>query len=154
MTAFHVHPVPAAVPDRVRARGTDDLGNPVVVTTSAEEGGAPLRCCLQEAAVGEQVALLGYGPGPVAGAYAETGPVFVHASRCPGWLGRGYPDAFRWRRQLLRAYDASGRQVDNVLAEPGQSEQALEQLLDRPDVAVVHSRNPMAGCFMFSVDRA
>lgn len=108
---FRVTALPADELDDIRSRGVDDFGNPLVVTENQGEGGAPLRCCLREAAVGEQVALLAYRPSTVGGAYAEVGPVFVHADRCPGWSGTGYPDGFRHRRQLLRAYDHAGRQV-------------------------------------------
>lgn len=153
MTAFHVSALPAADLDRVRARGTDDFGNPIVITTNTEEGSPPLRCCLQEARVGEQVALIAYRPSAIPGAYAEVGPVFVHAERCAGWTGSGYPDAYRPRRQLLRAYDHAGRQVDNVLVESGEAEASITRLLSRPEIAFLHSRNPMAGCWMFSIDR-
>ena len=153
MTSYRIIALASSELERVRSRGRDDFGNALAITTNHEQGGAPLRCCLQEAEVGERVALMAHRPSPVPGAYAEVGPVFVHAGPCAGWTRTGYPSAFRWRRQLLRAYDREGRQVDNVLAEPGEAEACIESLLDRPEVAFVHSRNPMAGCFMFTVER-
>lgn len=153
MSTFHVSALPADDLDRIRARGTDDFGNPVVVTVNTDEGGAPLRCCLQEAAVGERVALIAYRPSTLGGAYAEVGPVFVHADPCPGWSGSGYPDSYRHRRQLLRAYDAAGRAIDNIIVEPGHAEVGIDALLARPEVAFLHSRNVLAGCWMFAVRR-
>jgi hypothetical protein len=151
MTTFHVSPVPAGTLARIRARGADDLGNPVVVRPAQE--GDPLRCCLRDARAGEQVALIAYQPSSIGGPYAEIGPIFIHAAGCPGWNGGGYPDGFRHRQQLLRAYDESGAQLDNVIVEPGEAEGGLSRLLDRPEVAFVHSRNLLAGCYMFSVTR-
>lgn len=152
MTTLRISALPAQQLDRIRARGVDDHGNDLVVFVNQDEGGAPLRCCLTEAAVGEQVALLAWQPSATPGPYAEVGPVFVHAQRCPGPAGTGYPEAFRHRRQLLRAYDGQGRAVDNEVTEGAGAEAALTALLARPEVALVHSRNPLAGCYMFRVD--
>ena len=149
--AFKVSALPPAVLDRIRARGIDDVGNPLVISVNQEEGGTPLRCCLREAAVGEEVALLAWCPAPMPGAYAETGPIFVHAGSCAGWSETGYPEGFRHRRQLLRAYNQAGQAVNNRLIDGADGEAALQDLLATPDVAYVHSRNPMAGCYMFTV---
>lgn len=151
MTAFQVSPVPTGTLDRIRARGTDDLGNPVVAHPA--EAGAPLRCCLRDADAGEQVALIAYQPSSIGGPYAEIGPIFIHATSCPGWSGGGYPDGFRHRQQLLRAYDESGSQVDNVIVKAGEAEAGISLLFDRPEVVFLHSRNVLAGCYMFEITR-
>ena len=86
--------------------------------------------------------------------YAEVGPVFVHAERCDGYALTGrYPEGFRHRQQLLRAYDARGRQVENVIVDGVRAEFAINDLLHRHDVAFVHSRNVLAGCYMFAITR-
>jgi hypothetical protein len=137
--------------DRIRARGVDDFGNDLVVTENQDAGGTPLRCCLREAAVGERVALLAWQPAPQPGAYAEVGPIFIHAQSCPGWSGSGYPEGFRHRKQLLRTYNADGQAVHHEVVEGFDAEAALERILAQPQVRYVHSRNPLAGCYMFSV---
>ena len=152
MTTLRVSALPADHLDRVRDRGVDDFANPLVVTVNDDAGGTPLRCCLTEAAVGEEVALLAWRPSAIPGAYAEVGPVFIHAQPCPGPAGTGYPEGFRHRQQLLRAYDSQGRAVDNEIVNGAAAEGALHTLLARPDVAYIHSRNPLAGCYMFRVD--
>jgi len=77
-------PIPAAELARIRAAGRDEAGNRV--TPQADrEGGSPLRCCLRETRPGEQVLLIAYTPPGTAGAYAERGPVFVHADPCGGY---------------------------------------------------------------------
>jgi hypothetical protein len=119
-----------------------------------DDGGTPLRCCLREAAVGERVALLAWRPAPRPGPYAEVGPIFIHAEPCAGWSGAGYPEGFWPRPQLLRAYDARGWVVDNRLIQGEDADEAIAELLSRPDVCYLHSRNPLAGCYMFSISRA
>jgi hypothetical protein len=81
--------------------------------------------------------------------------VFVHAEECPGYTDLdSSPEGFRYRRQLFRAYDAAGWQVVNRIVEPAEADAALGDLLVRPEVAFVHSRNVLAGCYMFAVQRS
>jgi hypothetical protein len=54
---------------------------------------------------------------------------------------------------VQRAYSADGSIVDSRLVGPGEAEASLADLLARDDVAVVHSRNPLHGCYMFAVRR-
>jgi hypothetical protein len=152
-TPFRVEAIEPDQLDRIRARGEDDFGNPVVRLVD-HEAGAPLRCCLRDSVDGEDIALIAHQPSKIGGPYAEVGPVFIHADGCAGYAAAGYPEGFRHRRQLLRAYDADGWQVDNTVVEGRAAEAGIEQLLARPDVAFVHSRNLMAGCFMFRIVRA
>lgn len=153
-TNFYVSALPTRDLDRIRARGLDDFNNAVTVKINQEEGGTPLRCCLQEAAVGERVALIAYQPAVVGGPYAEVGPVFVHADSCGGYdHSDAYPLGFRHRRQLFRAYDAEGRQVDNQIVAGKDAETAITEFFTRPDVEYLHSRNPLAGCYMFTIAR-
>jgi hypothetical protein len=151
VTTFRVCPVPADYLGGIRARGIDDFGNAIVARQA--QGGEPLRCCLRDAEAGEQIALMAYQPSSIGGAYAEVGPIFIHAEACRGWTGKGYPEGVRHRQQLLRAYDATGSQVDNLIVEPGQAETGINTLLADPDVSFVHSRNVLAGCWMFAVAR-
>ncbi len=153
-TGFRVEAIPADDLERVRARGVDDFGN-TVEPFADTTGGAPLRCCLRDARPGERIALIAYRPAAVGGPYAEVGPVFVHAEACAGYAETDrYPEGFRGRNQLLRAYDARGRQVENVVVDAAAAERAIAGLLQRPDVAYLHSRNVLAGCYMFAVHPA
>jgi hypothetical protein len=154
MTRFSVHAVPGSHLDRIRTRGVDDFANPVVA--SRDRAGAPLRCCLREATAGEAVALIAYQPSTLGGPYAEIGPIFVHAEACAGFADPGcYPEAFRHRQQVLRVYDAHGIQVYdlNRIVEGQDAEAAITDLLARPQVSFLHSRNVLAGCYMFGITR-
>ncbi|GAA0253787.1 DUF1203 domain-containing protein [Cryptosporangium japonicum] len=150
---FVISPIPPARLSAMRTSGADDAGAPLAPFTTDEDG-APLRCCLRNARAGERVALVAYRPGGTAGAYREVGPVFVHADACAGYAEPGvYPEAFRPRRQVFRAYDADGRITGGVLIEGADAEPAIEELFADPAVATVHSRNVIHGCYMFTITR-
>jgi len=144
--------IPAAELDAIRAAGRDETGNPVEARV-LEDGGSPLRCCLREARAGERVLLIAYTPPGTAGAYAERGPVFIHAERCAGYLTPGqYPPGLAHRQQIVRAYDRQGRIADGVLvADGGHAQRVIAELLARPEVELVHLRNVGYGCYNFAV---
>jgi hypothetical protein len=138
----------------LRAAGQDGAGNPLKPFTVDEPEAVPLRCCLRMGRVGEAAMLVSYEPPGGAGAYAERGPVFVHAQSCEGYASaHQWPPAFGDRRQVLRAYDHRGRIADALVVEPGEGEAGLGRLLADPAVAVVQSRNVLYGCFMFVARR-
>jgi Protein of unknown function (DUF1203) len=154
-TTFTVSAIPLSDLERIRSRGVDDFGNTLEVTINRDRGGTPLRCCLRDATAGEPVTLIAYRPADRGGPYAEVGPVFIHADPCSGYQQtRAYPEGFRRRQQLFRAYGPTGRQVHNQIVEPGDQEAVLTDLLSRPDVDFIHSRNVLAGCYMFAIKRA
>ena len=145
-------PIPAGELDKIRAAGVDEAGNRLSPQADPE-GGSPLRCCLRETRPGEQVLLIAYTPPGTAGAYAERGPVFIHADPCEGYTTPDrYPPGLSHRQQVVRAYDQDGQIADGILA--GDGEQALaviQQLLARPDVALVQLRNVGYGCYNLSL---
>ena len=144
--------IPAEELDAIRMAGRDEAGNVLEIQVPAE-GGSPLRCCLREARAGERLLLIAYTPPGTAGAYAERGPVFVHAERCAGYLMPGeYPPELAGRQQVVRAYDKQGRIADGVLVADGrQAQAAIAELLARPEVELVHLRNLGYGCYNFAV---
>jgi hypothetical protein len=154
MSGFRVHALSPSYLDRIRAAGVDDFSNPVVANRN--RAGAPLRCCLRDASADESVALIAHRPSALGGPYAEVGPVFIHADACAGYPDpERYPEAFRYRRQVLRAYDAEGAQIDdlNTLVEGCDADAVITGLLARAEVSHLHSRNVLAGCYMFTVTR-
>ncbi len=145
-------PIPAAVLRQTRTAMTDEAGNRLTVAVDAE-GGSPLRCCLRETRPGEEVLLIAYTPPGTAGAYAERGPVFIHAEACPGYLTPGmYPPELSHRQHVVRAYDGQGRIADGILVADGERAlPVIRALLARPDVELVHLRNVGYGCYNFAV---
>lgn len=145
-------PIQAATLDGIRAAGVDEAGNRLTVQTDAE-GGSPLRCCLRETFPGEKVLLIAYTPPGGRGAYAERGPVFIHAEPCGGYRTPGhYPPALRHRQQVVRGYGRDGRIADGVLVSDGQHAMpVIRELLSRPEVTLVQLRNVGYGCYNCSV---
>jgi len=120
-----------------------------------DEGGAPLRCCLRDSRPGERLALVRVAPPGPTGPYAETGPVFLHADGCDGPEDAGYPAEFEARTQVLRCYGHDGRILGGEVAPAGSDHLALaERLLADEDVAFVHTRNVVFGCYMLTLRRA
>jgi hypothetical protein len=144
--------IPAEELDAIRMAGRDEAGNVLEIQVPAESG-APLRCCLREARAGERLLLLAYTPPGTAGAYAERGPVFIHAEHCGGYpTPHAYPAGLIARPQVVRAYDREGRIADGVLVADGQQAQGvIAGLLARPEVVLVHLRNVGYGCYNFCV---
>jgi hypothetical protein len=149
---FFYQAIAADVLDVLRAARRDEAGNSLEMQID-QDGGSPLRCCLRESRPGERLLLIAYTPPGTAGAYAERGPVFVHAERCDGYLTPSeYPPGLAHRQQVVRAYDGQGRIAAGVLAADGQQAQAvIGELLDRPGVELVHLRNVGYGCYNFAV---
>jgi Protein of unknown function (DUF1203) len=153
MTSFRVTAIPPAELDGIRAAGRDVAGNPFRPFTYDGDG-EPLRCCLRLSRPGERVALIAYRPPGTAGAYAEIGPVFVHASACDGYAADGgWPPEYRDRQQVLRAYNDRGRIADAILVDGANAEEGIAKLLGDPSTVQVHSRNVLYGCYMFAVSR-
>jgi hypothetical protein len=120
-----------------------------------EDGGRPLRCCLRDSRTGEHVALVAVTPVGPQGAYRETGPVFLHADGCAGPTDTGYPEEFRRRTQVFRAYDHAGTIVGGTVVGPGTGqEEVAAGLLADPGVAFVQARNVVFGCYMLTIRRS
>lgn len=142
----------------VLAAGVDDGGNAIEPFVD-DEGGWPLRCCLQDSAVGERVAIIAWSPFDWSGPYREIGPVVVHADACPTPPARlaRLPDALDARPMVLRPYSHSHRIVYELvthLPHGGGLAEHADRLLAHPDVAEVHGRNWTGGCYAFTARRA
>ncbi len=152
-TSYVVHALPPELLDEVRSSGLDVSGS--VVEHLAAVGGEPLRCCLRDARIGEELVLFGYRPPSADGPYREVGPVFAHAQRCVGFDEPGYPQDWRSRPQALRAYDRRGWIHPATRVHDGSDpEAAIADVLAAPGVVEVHSRNVAYGCYMFTVGGA
>jgi hypothetical protein len=150
---FTVHAIPPEILESVRRNGTDVSGNPVEHAVGT--GGEPLRCCLRDATEGERLILFGHEPVLPPSPYREIGAVFAHAEPCTGPAGTGYPEAWRGRPQVLRAYDERGWIHPATRTHDGTAPEAeLADILADPAVVRVDSRNIAYGCFMFTVTRA
>jgi hypothetical protein len=146
-------PIPPDELQEIRTAGLDEAGNRLTARTGTK--GEPLRCCLRESSPSERVLLIVYTPPGTSGAYAERGPLFIHADPCDGYLTPDrYPPGLSARQQVVRAYDHDGRIADGVLVADGDhAEAVIREMLARPEVTLVHLRNVGYGCYNFAVRR-
>ena len=139
----------------VRASLVDHGGNAVEPFVDTD-GGWPLRCCLRDSQAGERLAIVAWSPFPWRGAYAEMGPVVIHADHCDADERDSVPAQFEQRRQLVRPYTPDHRiaydLVTIVEPETGLGT-VIDGLLDRDDVERVVVRNVLAGCYSFTATR-
>jgi uncharacterized protein DUF1203 len=147
--------IPQARLREIKAAGVDEAGNQLTVQVDTE-GGRPLRCCLRESDPGERMLLIAYTPPGTHGAYAERGPVFIHAGSCAGYLTPSrYPPGLSHRLQVVRGYDWDGRIAGGVMVNDGQHAMTvIRELLARTDVSLVHLRNVGHGCYNFLARRS
>ena len=134
-------------------RGTDHAGN-TIETFVDPDGEWPLRCCLTDSAPGEEIAIIAWSPFQWKGAYAETGPVVVHAVPCPGpATDATLPSDFDSRPMVLRPYGFDQRIAYHHVRHIAEGESLtahVAELLDENDVDFVHARNVTGGCFAFA----
>jgi hypothetical protein len=134
------------------ATGAFIAAAPAVVVADAERGG-PCRHCLQDSLHGERLALGPYSPFDEAGAYRESGPIFIHADGCVRFEGNTLPQDYLPRRLVLRAYDERDWIDAAKVAEPGEFDGVARELLSDPAVDYVHVRHLAYGCYAFRLER-
>lgn len=155
MAGYEIAALPAAGLADVRARGVDAHGTSVEHWSAS--GGEPLRCCLRDAAAGEDLILFGCEPRlPAASPYREVGAVFAHKMPCSGVAATDrYPTGWYGRSQVLRAYDRRGWIHAATRVHDGVNpEGVITAMLANPDIVEIHSRNVAYGCYMFAITRA
>ncbi|CCH27690.1 DUF1203 domain-containing protein [Actinosynnema sp. NPDC047251] len=145
---MRIHALPTDVVERARKlAGTDEFHE-----LRGESPGAPLRCCLRKAGVGEPLVLFRYTPTAGRGPYEELGPVFVHMLPCDGPdTVHDVPEAFRHNKRTLRAYDADGRIYEGGIAQPEELYEKIDELLNNSNVVEIQVRSVSHGCFLFSI---
>lgn len=152
--ALHYIPMPDHDAKRLRGGGPDAYGNQPEPRISDGDG-VPCRHCLREVDRGDPYLVLAYRPFASAQAYAETGPVFLHAVECPAHDGHALPPILESSKEyLLRGYGSDDRIVygtGGVVAAERLTERAKE-LLARPDVAYVHVRSAKYNCYQCRIE--
>jgi hypothetical protein len=157
---IRISPLPAAFLENVRSQGVDALDQPVERVVA--EGGEPCRDVLRRARPGEELLLVSHSPFSVEGPFREFGPIYVLASpsaepvaldRLPveppaAGLAPYLRDHF-----VLRAYSADERIADAAMVGPGEAGDVMARFFGDPEVAFVHARFPLYGCFACRIER-
>ena|SRR5215212_8592485 len=152
---IHIAPIPAPFLQQARVEGVDALGQPVKRIVSAT-GGEPCRDVLRRARPGEQLILASFSPFAAIGPYREFGPVFILADAADEDVPRETLPTDRGylrERFVIRAYSAAEEIVDAVMVGPEDADEAIARFFDRSDVAFLHARFPVYGCFACRIDR-
>lgn len=149
-----IAPIPATFLDEARNEGIDALGQPVRRVTAT--GGEPCRDVLCRARAGEELILASFSPFREEGPYREFGPVFILAAASEEEVRReALPLAQGYSRDrfVLRAYSPREEILDAAMVTPAEADETLESFLAKPEVAFVHARFPLHGCFGCRIDR-
>lgn len=134
----------------LRNGGLDSNGNPPEQKIS-DGNGLPCRVCMKMIDKGEPYLIVGWRPFSATHAYAETGPVFLHAQDCtanpipPGTL----PEFLQSPDYILRGYDADERIVYGTggVIKLEDMQARMEELLSDPNIEAVHIRSSRNNCY-------
>lgn len=143
-------PMDTRTAQHMRNGGPDSNGNQPEREIS-DGIGVPCRCCMKMVGKGEPFLVAAWRPFTKSHAYAETGPVFLHAETCTAEpVAQGALPAFLQSPDyILRGYDADERIVygtggvitrDDIPAR-------LEELLKEHTVEAVHIRSSRNNCY-------
>ena len=139
-----------------QAAGVDSQGRPAKQKISDGDG-CPCRHCQENIGKGDPYLVLAHRPFSGLHAYAETGPIFVHAAACRrAESGDALPAIFNGASYILRGYD-NGEII--VYGTGGVVDRAriidrAETILENPAVAFIHARSAQNNCFHWRIERA
>ena len=137
--------------------GAPDANGQVPERRLSDGAGVPCRHCLAQVASGEPYLVLAYRPFPAPQPYAELGPIFLHAERCPRYAPEtSVPPMFLvWPRLLIRGYGGDDRIVYGTgqIVATDELAQAADALLGRPDIAYIHARSASNNCYQCRIER-
>jgi hypothetical protein len=139
-----------ATAEHLRSGAADANGNPPEHKISNGIG-VPCRCCMKFVGKDEPYLVAAWRPFTKTHAYAETGPVFLHAEPCSADpVAQGELPAFLQNPDyILRGYDADERTiygtggVVSLEAVPAR----IEELLMQASVKAVHIRSSRNNCY-------
>ena len=126
----------------------------VVRVTATSDRGFPCRVSLDHAAPGESVLLLNHVSHDVPTPYRTAYAIYVReqSGEAASFVDR-LPPALEGRMLSLRGFDRTGMLRNAVLAEPGDAEHRIAQLLGDSDVASIHAHTAAYGCFLARIER-
>jgi len=116
--------------------------------------GFPCRVSLQDAEIGEQVALLPFVHHDVDSPYRASGPIFVREKAKEADLSVGeVPEVVSTRTMSVRAYDKDSMMIDGTVVSGSEIKAHIEKLFANPKIAYLHLHNAGAGCYSCRVER-
>ncbi|TCP90910.1 MULTISPECIES: DUF1203 domain-containing protein [unclassified Rhizobium] len=119
--------------------------------------GNPCRHCLEHIAGDEPALLFAYRAFPTPQAFAETGPIFLHAAPCTRYAAEEcLPPILSSPDYIVRGYDHADRIVYGSGAVTPTTDiiNRASDILERLDIAYVHVRSSRNNCYHCRIDRA
>lgn len=137
--------------------GLDAHGNKPHRAICNDEG-MPCRHCLQDIAKGEEFLAFAYSPFTTKHAYAEVGPIFLHAKACTAYDANGVPPSFLTREHyMIRGYSKATKAIQYGTGQRAAStdiETQAAKILQNDDCEYVHLRSATNTCFACRIERA
>lgn len=156
MSTFHVIALPSETAAQVRQSSKSPrYGHPA--HTQVATGYGPCRHCLHTFRVGEENRILfTYDSFTGIENVPLPGPVFIHEQPCARYpQDAGYPSDLQPYAVVLNGYAAGQKLVERVLVSAAEDKvNAVEHMLERPDVDYIEVRDQTAGCYDFRIERA
>jgi hypothetical protein len=108
---------------------------------------------LRRSKPGEAVLLFSHSPFSAPSPYREVGPIFVHAHECDRFDSAAFPEDFKTSKIVLRGYGQRNELMEAMLVEDGDVEGRAAAMLEDLDIAYVHARFALSGCFACRIER-
>lgn len=147
---FRFEPMDEATAAHLRSGGPDDYGNTPERKVS-DGAGVPCRRCMGMVGKDEPYLVVAWRPFTETHAYAETGPVFLHAEPCEAEpVRQGTLPAFLKNPDyILRGYGADQRIVYGTggVIMLDDIPERIEKLLGEPAIEAVHIRSSRNNCY-------
>ncbi|MCJ8324961.1 MAG: DUF1203 domain-containing protein [Rhizobiales bacterium] len=123
----------------------------------SDGGGMPCRHCLADIARGDEFFTLAYSPFETQHAYAEVGPIFLHANACEAFKAAGMPPSFLQREYyMMRGYSKTTKAIiygTGQRVATADIEVAVAKILQDDDCDYVHLRSASYTCFACKIVR-
>lgn len=133
----------------------DDLAARGMVRRIADsKPGFPCRVTLEDADPGESLILFNHVSHDVATPYRTAYAIYVResAKTAPTFVD-AVPPVMAARPLGLRGFDSEGMLRGALLALPGQADERVRELFERPEIAAIHVHNAAHGCFVAAASR-
>jgi|SRR5688572_14486564 len=115
----------------------------------------PCRIQLDDAKAGESLLLVNHLSHEGNNPYRASHAIFVSETATePAVYEDEIPPALARRILSLRAFDRQGMMADAALAQPGEADAAIRQLLANDAVDHIDAHNATRGCFAARIERA
>ena len=125
-----------------------------VRVTADKPVGFPCRITLEDAEPGETLILVNHVSQDAPTPYRASHAIFVRegAVEAAVYVDET-PPVFAGRTLSLRGFDADGMMRAAALAQPGEADAKIRELLAEPAIVSIHAHNAIRGCFAARIER-